>query len=232
MSYLGVDQSDPAISRVVDFARGALQASASVFYWIDPALNIVEVLTAGMSPRFSVDYHSGIGAGDPLFARRLAHERKKVALLREECGKVAPGDVEPYLALLRDFAFTDTAEMIFWREGIPFAGLGILKRREDPAIGEETIAVASAMQSYLEYSLRAHPHVRLGNRHGVLARRYGLTLREIEVVDLVSGGASNGDIAAILGIGVSTVKTHVLRCFDKLGVKNRAALIAFLFNFD
>jgi DNA-binding CsgD family transcriptional regulator len=48
------------------------------------------------------------------------------------------------------------------------------------------------------------------------------------VVNLIFSGASNGDIAAILGIGVSTVKTHALRCFDKLGVKSRVALIAFL----
>jgi DNA-binding CsgD family transcriptional regulator len=230
MSYLAVDQSDPSIAKVVEFARSALQASASVFYWIDPALNIIEVLTAGMAPRFSLDYHSGIGAGDPLFARRLAHAQKRVAFLAEERSKIASREVEPYLALLRDFAFCDTAEMIFWRGGAPFAGLGILKRVDDPSISAETVAVASAMQSYLEFSLQAHPHIRHAARRSTLSSRHGLTQREIEVVELVCGGASNGDIATILGIGVSTVKTHILRCFDKLGVKNRAALIAFLFD--
>ncbi len=219
-----MENSDRSILKLVELAQSALQASALGFYWIDPGLNMIEISTVGMPLRFSEDYHSGIGSCDPCFARRLVGEHKKVALLRDERMKVAPEVAAPYLALLTNFAFTDSAEMIFWRDGVPFAGLGILKRKDDPAITEETVVIASALQNYFEYALSDHPHV----REIELANRFGLTHREQEVVNLIFSGASNGDIAAILGIGVSTVKTHVLRCFDKLGVKSRVALIAFL----
>jgi DNA-binding NarL/FixJ family response regulator len=55
--------------------------------------------------------------------------------------------------------------------------------------------------------------------------RLGLTRREAEVLHWLSQGKSNPDIAAILGLGLATVKTHVLHIFEKLGVENRGSAI-------
>ncbi len=48
-----------------------------------------------------------------------------------------------------------------------------------------------------------------------------LTLREQQVLALVSVGMSNGAIAARLHIGVSTVKAHLSSIYWKLRVSNR-----------
>ena len=53
--------------------------------------------------------------------------------------------------------------------------------------------------------------------------KLGLTAREAEVLHWVGCGKSNPDIATILGMGVATVKTHLIHIFEKLGVENRAA---------
>ena len=53
--------------------------------------------------------------------------------------------------------------------------------------------------------------------------RLGLTAREAEVLHWVGCGKSNPDIATILGMGVATVKTHLIHIFVKLSVENRAA---------
>lgn len=52
-----------------------------------------------------------------------------------------------------------------------------------------------------------------------------LSAREVEVLRLVSRGNSNKQVAAELGIGESTVKTHLLRIFEKLGVADRTRAV-------
>jgi DNA-binding NarL/FixJ family response regulator len=52
-----------------------------------------------------------------------------------------------------------------------------------------------------------------------------LTVREREVLQLVAGGCSNLEIATRLGLGISTVKAHLSRAYQKLGVRNRTEAI-------
>lgn len=52
-----------------------------------------------------------------------------------------------------------------------------------------------------------------------------LTGRETQVLRLVAQGQSNKQVAAALGIGASTVKTHLLNVFDKLGVTDRTRAV-------
>ena len=51
-----------------------------------------------------------------------------------------------------------------------------------------------------------------------------LTRRELQVVDCVSRGLRNRDIASALGISEKTVKTHLNTVFAKLGVRSRMEL--------
>jgi DNA-binding NarL/FixJ family response regulator len=48
-----------------------------------------------------------------------------------------------------------------------------------------------------------------------------LTLREKEILSLVAGGATNGDIARTLWVTEQTVKFHLSNTYRKLGVANR-----------
>jgi DNA-binding NarL/FixJ family response regulator len=54
----------------------------------------------------------------------------------------------------------------------------------------------------------------------------GLTGRERAVIALMADGATNVEIAAELGISVSTVKSHVAQIKRKLGASTRAMVIA------
>ncbi|TDN91950.1 response regulator transcription factor [Microbacterium sp. BK668] len=63
--------------------------------------------------------------------------------------------------------------------------------------------------------------VRLVERMRRPASETILTPRETEVLRLVATGHSNKQIGARLGIGEATVKTHLLKTFDKLGVADR-----------
>jgi DNA-binding CsgD family transcriptional regulator len=48
-----------------------------------------------------------------------------------------------------------------------------------------------------------------------------LSKRETQVLELVSGGLTNNEVAARLGIGIHAVKFHLASIYRKLGVGNR-----------
>jgi DNA-binding NarL/FixJ family response regulator len=53
--------------------------------------------------------------------------------------------------------------------------------------------------------------------------------RELEVLQLVSSGATNREVAERLFISEATVKTHLLHIYAKLGVNDRAAAVGAAF---
>jgi len=53
----------------------------------------------------------------------------------------------------------------------------------------------------------------------------GLTPREGEVLERIAQGLDNAQIAAHLGLSEKTVRNHITRIFDKIGVENRSQAI-------
>jgi two-component system response regulator DegU len=58
------------------------------------------------------------------------------------------------------------------------------------------------------------------------AKDYGLSNREMEVLQLLSEGKTNKEVAKALWISEQTVKTHVAHIFDKLGTSDRTETVA------
>jgi DNA-binding CsgD family transcriptional regulator len=61
---------------------------------------------------------------------------------------------------------------------------------------------------------------------------HGLTQRELQVLRLVAGGATNRSIAAELVLSDRTIDRHVSNIFAKLGVSTRAAATAYAYEHD
>jgi DNA-binding NarL/FixJ family response regulator len=59
-----------------------------------------------------------------------------------------------------------------------------------------------------------------------------LTSREREVLALIGGGRSNGEIAAELFVSEGTVKTHINHVFTKLRLRDRTAAVVYAFDHD
>jgi DNA-binding NarL/FixJ family response regulator len=54
-----------------------------------------------------------------------------------------------------------------------------------------------------------------------------LTRRELQIVSAVIGGSTNADIGCAFGLCPQTVKNHLTRIFDKLGVSTRLELAVY-----
>jgi DNA-binding NarL/FixJ family response regulator len=86
--------------------------------------------------------------------------------------------------------------------------------------GEAAISRKLAMQ--LVQHFRSAPAAGMGLR----PVRSALTDREWEVLDLLSGGASNDDISRVLVLSPETVRTHLKNLYRKLEVRSRADAVA------
>jgi DNA-binding CsgD family transcriptional regulator len=60
---------------------------------------------------------------------------------------------------------------------------------------------------------------------GALAAIYDLTPAETNILELLVAGSTQAEIASRLGIAPSTVKSHLLRLFDKTGCRRQADLL-------
>jgi|SRR5687767_2820662 len=56
-------------------------------------------------------------------------------------------------------------------------------------------------------------------------RQFGITKRELEILELIAQGMSNREIAEKLFVSENTVKTHSSHLFDKLGAKRRTQAV-------
>ncbi|MCB8877721.1 helix-turn-helix transcriptional regulator [Acidisoma silvae] len=217
---------DTRIEEVRRFALEALRATSSIFYWIDDRQEMQDVEHSGFSRQNFSQYQAGMKAYDPLNIARLVNSSKRVATLRQDHDLASPSDFAHYKCYLEASRISDVLDFVFWDKNRPFAGLGILKSPEDPPFCADTLGFAEAMQPYIEFNLAAHPRLQSQRLTVHLSASFKFTRREIEVTTLLRAGCTNHDVADELGISLGTVKTHVMRIFDKLGVENRASLVS------
>lgn len=147
-----------------------------------------------------------------------------VQLLRSESAMAAV----PFIFLT---ARSDNGDM---RIGMNFGADDYLTkpvRREDLLVAVEVrLARTKAIEDRLMSGAKSSSPVFNPDfsTHEPLVAYGGLTNREAEVLLWVAQGKSNGDVASILGMSEKTVKQHMGKIFEKLGVENRnaAAMIA------
>ena len=103
--------------------------------------------------------------------------------------------------------------------GDALAGLAARARIQLPAAGSLAAGAAPSPAEEPAEPAAADPRA--------AAMALGLSAREVEVLELVVAGMSNGEIADRLFITRKTAAVHVTHILDKLGVANRvgAAMI-------
>lgn len=97
---------------------------------------------------------------------------------------------------------------------------GYLLKDTPPTELVAAVRAAAAGQSALAPAIAS----RLMER--VRTPQVNLSAREMEVLALVSDGASNATIARVLHISDATVKTHLVHVYSKLGVGSRTAAVS------
>ncbi len=59
-----------------------------------------------------------------------------------------------------------------------------------------------------------------------------LSKREMEIVQLAASGLSNCEVGQRLSLSESTVKNHLVRVYEKLGISTRIELILYILSYN
>jgi DNA-binding NarL/FixJ family response regulator len=133
-----------------------------------------------------------------------------------------PGVADPLRVVI--VTTFDTDEYVY---GALHAGaVGFLLKDAGPALLIEAVRAASAGDALISPSVtvRLLRQLATARRPAAAEGRNQLSERELDIARSIARGRTNQEIAAELFISLSTVKTHVTRIQNKLGVRNRVEI--------
>jgi DNA-binding CsgD family transcriptional regulator len=195
-------------------------ASSCVFYRIAAQLEphdfLLQQMRADMHERYLTHYRQL----DPLQPRNCQLTGHCVVPLR--LGMSAQGDSanQRYGKFLQGYDVVDVVEVLAFDQGCPVAGISLLRGPELGLFALPELARLQALQGMFELAAR-----QLTSSVPALQ----LTPREWQVAELLRAGLSNKEVARQLGVGLPTIKTHLINLFRKVAVSNRTELVATLF---
>lgn len=132
-----------------------------------------------------------------------------------------PGVADPLRVVI--VTTFDTDEYVY---GALRAGaVGFLLKDAGPALLIEAVRAAGAGDALISPSVTVRLLRRLAStRPPAAVARDQLSERELDIARGVARGRTNQEIAAELFISLSTVKTHITRIQNKLGLRNRVEI--------
>jgi DNA-binding CsgD family transcriptional regulator/tetratricopeptide (TPR) repeat protein len=166
-------------------------------------------------------FAEALGLGDLNLLAELAYR------LRQAGHAVDPPDVDHPFALQARGDWQAAASA--WEErGCPYHQAGALADSQDPAALLQALSIleslgATPLARQVRAALRQLrvPNVPRGPMAGTRENPASLTDRQLEVLRLLAGGLTNGEIATQLVLSVRTVDRHVAEILAKLGVTSR-----------
>ena len=118
----------------------------------------------------------------------------------------------------RIVVYTGSPDIDIPRQVMALGGAAFFPKGEPPEkLLDVVAAVASGQMIFPMFDVRSLYHDPLRQ----------LTQRERDMLEALSEGATNMQIARRLGVSVNTVKFHLKNLYDKLDVRNRAQAVAF-----
>jgi LuxR family maltose regulon positive regulatory protein len=121
--------------------------------------------------------------------------------------RIALSIVRETIGLVRDPAYI----RVFLDLGLPLKNLLKQLNKEQKSIP----LIRNVLNAYRYETIPAFQHTDYSE----------LTYRELEIMELVSKGFLNKEIADILSLSETTIKTYLYRLYKKLGVNNRLSAI-------
>ncbi|AFL81341.1 response regulator containing a CheY-like receiver domain and an HTH DNA-binding domain [Aequorivita sublithincola DSM 14238] len=130
--------------------------------------------------------------------------------------------------------FSSHSEQIYALRSIKSGASGYIPKTASETVFLEAIKCIALGKVFLTKEIEATLKNKSVNKNSIQERYKKLSTREIEVLNLLSTGKRNKDIATLLEINEKTVSTYKTRLLKKLNVTNLAEMIhqARIFQFN
>lgn len=198
-----------------------VHVSQAAFYCVDRQLQPRDFRLHGMSDEMHRDYLDNYRQFDPLQPSHCASSGLNVVPLGFAMARQPRRDNRRYQDFLLRYGVVDVVEILAHRAGQPQAAISLLRTAEQGAFTPDQLGQLNALQSLLQLAV--------ANIQPDDAPLLDLTPRERQIALLLRQGASNKQLAQELGVGLPTIKTHLINLFRKTRASSRTELVGILF---
>ena len=148
-----------------------------------------------------------------------------ISATRELAG---PGVAEPLRVVI--ITTFDTDEYL--HDALKAGATGFLLKNAGPEHLVEAVRAAADGESLISPTVTTRLLAQLTptDRSAVAEPSEPLTERELDVLDAVTDGLTNAEIAETLHISLSTVKAHIASAMTKIGARNRVELVIWAYD--
>lgn len=137
---------------------------------------------------------------------------------------------EFYKRFFKPKGYFHNADMFFRQKERIIAVLTLIRKDPSSPFTDQEIELLAALQPFFQFSLsKVYLPKRVHDRDSI-SDKYGLTARELDVVELALTGACNKVVAKQLKVSLPTLRTHLQNIYSKVGVHSSAELISSLTN--
>lgn len=199
---------------------------SSGFYLVGPDMRHSGVVLHNIDPAAERDYSRHYQYSDPLHPRHFRQTDTCLVNIDEEVAEAELLASDYYQSFMKPMGHRHVTDMFFRRDGDIVAIMTMLRSAGTGPFTPDELALLRSLQPFLEYALNVTYMPERHRQRESIQARYGLTARELDVVEQVVSGASNKDIARDLALSLATVKTHLQHIFHKMDVSSRTALSA------
>lgn len=226
MGIIRDSHSERAVEQALQFGSQIVGASSACLVWLEDDYEFSIADEYNMPKDFLARYPSELRKIDPLNTLALSMRRARMEMLYHDNIRTSQSWTD-YVHRIGEYDFGDEVDMLLWSAGRPIAGLAMFRPPRASPFANENLNW-EGIHAHLQHTIQMHWRVRDERVRRILSSRCRLQPREIELAQILVQGASNADIAEMMNISISTVKTHVVNILNKIGLHSRAEIAAYI----
>lgn len=210
--------------------NGLLPLTSSGFYLVDPDMKTKGVVLRGIEKETDRAYRIHYKDLDPAHPSRLQNAKTSLQCLSRSMTTTQLHDSIFYKEFLKPIHIEDAVDVFLRRDGLIIAVITLLRDNSLPRFDDRELDTLRAAQRFLEYAINSvYIPDRISQRNRI-SDKYGLTNRELDVLEWIMAGEENRVIAEKLSVQLATVKTHLHHIFTKLGVNSKIKVLSKVFS--